>query len=690
MRERIPIRHSRSQFRAGNGRRHWLLRLPDRSEIALPHSRLAAGIAIALALCAPRVFAAKDGIQSITPVQAELMADMNARLLKVGAIVYARVTVEWQGTDCFLRNGAILEGHVLSATPYRQNAKISEVVLAFTRAQCGEPKMGAFELLLAALAAPPQNSDLGILTSPLPFSTSAGNSPASGWGSIAALGVMQQGAILNLQLDMAQYKFPRTPRMRMGEVDGIRGLKLDVATGPEDSSVLTSKGHDVSLEKHTLLLLVPARGILPRGPDDGEAARPASARVARDGPTQASDVAAKLSVPLPVDDLDSCAPPQCNVALPPGIAGDGAKPAASISIRELGYAPRSRREVRDFDQDEVLTYLGPKELLVTFNPHLLVTRHLLGRSGFTVRVIRAALVDTETLRVTRTVDWELPDNREYVWPLTEGRVLVHVGSELRVYGEGLNILNRIPLEGPLNFVRVTPDGSFVALGVTHERHSPELHAQLAASLDREPEEDVEVLVLNRNFETIARSSTQSGLVPPTLLDEGQARLLAQPNMRYRLSMLTWDKQASTLARFNSACTPEISSLSPDLIFMESCDKQTHVLQYRVLHSNGKLALKGGSNPNDFDHAAKGSTDRQAFVVKTVQSGTSIVPGDLFSAADLSSEELEVYRATDGKRLLGVRVSSPSASRDGYALAPDSSELAVLTRDQISIYSVTKN
>jgi hypothetical protein len=678
----VLIRSARKSWALGSHKR-------DGDEIGPIQWRFAAGLAVALALSSP-AFAAKDAIQSITPVQAELMADMNARLLKVGAIVYARVTVEWKGTDCLLRNGAILEGHVLSVTPYHKNDKISEVVLAFTRAQCGEPKMGAFELLLSALAAPPQDSDLGILTSPLPFSTSAGKTAASGWGSIAALGAMQQGAIVNLQLDTHLYKFPLTPRMRMGEVDGIRGLKLDVATGPENSSVLTGRGHDVSLEKHTLLLLIPARGIFPRGAAEAETARPVAARVARDSTTLVSGVPAKMSALPPVDDLDSCAPPQCSVALPPGTASDGAKPAASISIRELGYAARPRREVRDFDRDDVLAYLGPKELLVAFNPHLLVPRHTLGTSEFTVRVIRAALIDTETLSVIRTIDWELPDDREYVWPLADGRILVHVGSELRVYGEGLNVSNRIPLDGPLNFVRVSPDGSFIALGVTHERHSPELHAQLAESLDREPEEDVEVLVLNRNFETIARSSTQSGLLPPTLLDEGQARLLAQPNMRYRVSMTTWDSHASTLARFNSSCTPELSSLTPDLIFLESCDKQTHVLQYRVLRSNGKLALKGGSNPDDFDHAAKGSTNRQAFAVKTVQSSVLIAPGDQFSAADLSSEELEVYRATDGKRLLGVRVSSPSASRDGYALAPDSSELAVLTRNQISIYSVAKN
>ena len=166
--------------------------------------------------------------------------------------------------------------------------------------------------------------------------------------------------------------------------------------------------------------------------------------------------------------------------------------------------------------------------------------------------------------------------------------------------------------------------------------------------------------------------------------------MAQPNMRYRVSMLTWNNEASTVGRFNSSCTPELSSLATDLILLVSCNKQSAVLEYRVLHSNGKLALKGGGNPNDFDHVAKGSPNGQAFVVKTVQSSSFLVPGDQFSAADLSSEELDVYRATDGKRLLGVRVSSPSASRDGYALAPDGSELAVLTRDQISIYSVAKN
>jgi hypothetical protein len=659
---------------------------PCRGKRESTRSRFGAGLMMAFVLCCPAVLAA-PAPPSIVAVEAELIGDVNARLLKVGATIFARVTADWHGTDCVLRNGAILEAHVLSITPYRENAKFSEVDLAFTGAQCGELKMGGFPLLLAAMAAPPRNSDMGVLSSPLPISTMG---RPNGQG-VAAFKAMQMSGSINMHVDAQLNQLPATSSMRIGEVSGIRGLKLGVGTGPDNSSVLTSKGHDVSLEKHTLLLLVPAQGTYPRAEMNPDAAQPAPADtsgVVRSTP--AATTAAEMPILPPIDDLDLCAPPQCNVALPPGTEKDGAKPGATISIRQLGYSPRPQKAMESFDHDEVLAYLSPKELLVTFNPHILAPRHTLGRSGSTVRVIRAALVDTETHRVTHTVDWELPDNREYLWPLGEGRVLVHVGSELRVYGEGLNVFDRVPLDGPLAFVRATPDGSFIAVGVIRERHTPELHAQLSQNLNRDPDEDVDVVVLNRNFETIAKSKAQSGIMPPTLLNEGQATLEALPDGSYRVSLLTWDNHASILARFSSSCTPELSSFAPDLILVVSCNKQTRERAYRVLNSNGKLALKSDLHSNNCGNAAKGSANRQTFVVKTVQSSIPVLAGDAFSAGDLASEDLEVYRATDGKRLLGVRVASPSSSRDGYALAPDSSQLAVLNRDQISVYSVAKD
>jgi hypothetical protein len=636
------------------------------------------GIAAALALCCATVSAEKIAKPGADPIQAELMADLHARLLKVGQTVFARVTVEWRSPTCLLRNGAVLEAHVVSVVPSINPVKASEVGLAFTRAQCGDLKMGPFNLLLSAIAAPPDPPDLGILSESLPVRAMSGIK-----GDIILNSVrISNNPTLNLISTM--YLFPMIPRMEMGDVYRIKGLKLSVGTGPENSSILTSKDHDVALEKHSMLLLVPAQWSIARASAEPGRDQPESTEAVARVPAAAG--AEGLPVHQPLNDIDLCAPPQCNVALPSGNANDVGHAADTVSIRDLGYSPRPQRDAFNFIHDEVLAYLDPRELLVAFNPHELVSRDA-QRMGSTVRVIRAALVDTQTHRVTHTVDWALPDNRQYLWPMANGRALVHVGSELRVYGEGLQIQNRVSLDGPLAFVRVTPDGSFIAIGVLHERHTPELHAQLRENLNGDPEEDVNILVLNSNFETIAKSTARSNLLAPTLLNEGQVTLSAQSNMRYRISMVTWDNHTSVVARFTSSCTPELSSIAPDFIFLVSCDKSTQGREYRVLRRDGRLALKGDSTENDCGHAAEGSANQEAFVVKIVQSNVPVPPGAPLNAEHFSSEELRVYRAADGKRLLAVRAGSPSLSRDGYALAPDASQLAVLTRDQLAFYAV---
>src|SRR5580765_319109 len=81
--------------------------------IRLKHFALLTAV---FSICAPVAFGAKSTTAGITAVQAEMMNDVNARLLKVGGVIYARVTVDWKSPDCELRSGAILEGHVLSVS----------------------------------------------------------------------------------------------------------------------------------------------------------------------------------------------------------------------------------------------------------------------------------------------------------------------------------------------------------------------------------------------------------------------------------------------------------------------------------------------------------------------------------------------------------------------------------------------
>ena len=218
--------------------------------------RILAG-SITLALSTTCVFAATPAKPGVTPIYAELMTDVRAHKLQVGASIFARVTGEWEGRDCALRDGAILEAHVVSVVPPTKAAKGSQVDLAFTKAQCGTLKMSDFGLMLAAMSAPPGEFDLNNPDNPLPFDSKIG-------GGQSFLNIYESAGINFQNKPSKEGGAPIPKHMKMGDVSGIKGLKLSVGTGPDNSSVLSSTDHDVALDSHTVLLLVPAQGAIPR------------------------------------------------------------------------------------------------------------------------------------------------------------------------------------------------------------------------------------------------------------------------------------------------------------------------------------------------------------------------------------------------------------------------------------------
>jgi len=609
------------------------------------------------------------------PVQAELMASASVRRLETGATIFARVTQDWNGPDCVLRSGAILEGTVEIADA-RKGRGESKLALSFNRAQCNGLDLKPMSLLLAAVAGPPaewENVPDAVFKMPVMFMQPNG---MSGFGGAGIGGF----SLSHMELKGIIHKFPMSPKLQPGDVLEIKGMKLELGTGPNRSSVLSTKNRDVSLDPFTQFLLVPSdlvfRRVTLMVPAD--TAEGASSRGTRDGLLPPADL-------TPVNDLEVCAPPGCAVDLPVSAKEVEGRAGSSIALGVLGFVPRSRRVLGDFADEEVVAWLSPQQLLFAFNPHNLIQRKGGQASNETRRMIRAVLLDAQSRSVVRAVDWEITDARRYLWPLDESRILVHVGNELRIYGAGLAMERSFALAGPLAFVRIAPNGKLLAVATLEERHTPELHAKLHVQLGAEPEEDINLAILDADFKTIARARTVSGLQAPTLLNEGQVNLLAQPKMHYRLALSTWNSKAVTLARLSSRCTPDLSSLAPDLLFLMSCNVATGATEYRVLAADGKLLLRGEAGPREVGHDVVGDPGHGMFAMKAVHAVHELTPGIEFRAADLESEELRVYRAADGKRLLAVHVGEPVASHGGYALSPDGSQLAVLSESQIQFF-----
>ncbi len=625
----------------------------------------------ALFLCSSSLYSQSK--PELGPIQAELFTRLNVRHLTNGASVFARVTSDWTGDDCFLKSGAILEGKVESVTQQGRGRRGSKLALAFDKAQCNGSDTTPFELVLGAVAGPPGNwinrPDLGSL--PSSFSNPTGGSlPGTSLNGIGDFGTT------HLEFMGFTHKFPMRPNLQPGDVLDIKGLKLEVGTGPNRSSVLTAHDRDIVLDAYTQLLLVPA----------SLAFRPSGARLTAGGAAVVPRPRPAPAPELPTN-FEACAPPGCAIDLPDTAKELTGSASTSIPIGPLGYTLRSQRAIADLDDEQALAWLGPQQLLVTFNPHTLIKRSASTALGAPVRLIRAVLFDTSTRRILLAVDWEVPDWNRFLWQLEGNRILVHVGSALRIYATGLKLESSIPLAGPLAFVRVSPNGELMAIGTLSERHTPALHSRLRDAAGEEPEEDVEALILDKSLKTIGQASTVSNLLPPTLLNEGQAKLLAQPQMRYRLVMNTWDNKIVTLARFDSDCKPELSSFAPDLLFLVTCDNPSGNKEYRVLRPDGKQLLKGTSGVQDLGHEAIGSAQNGRFALKVIHARRAVSSGQEFRGDDLDSEKVRIYRAADGRRLFEVQVDQPVSSHLSYALSPDGSQLAVLAGSEIRFFAL---
>lgn len=622
-------------------------------------SRAAETMLLGLCLSA---FGQSPPVSNPGPIQAELLKYLSVRNLVSGGSVLGRVTLDWIGPDCTLRAGSILEATVAIADPHKGRGD-SRLALSFSRAQCNGTDLKPMDLMLAAVAQAPadwENVPDAVFKMPVTFMQPNGM-PGFGGAGIGGF------SLSHMELRGVVHRFPMSPKVQPGDVLEIRGMKLELGTGPGRSSVLSTRNRDVTLEPFTQILLVPTSLVSFAGaaaliPPDLSSATSAMPRMPPTGP--------------PVNDLEVCAPPGCAVDLPVTAKELEGHTAASIAIRPLGYVPRSRQVLVDFGDEEALTWLSSQHLLFAFNPHALIRRAGTSGGSATHRVIRAVLLDAQSRTVERAVDWEIVDAHRYLWPLDGNRILVHVGNELRIYGPGLELERSFPLAGSLSFVQIAPNGELMAVATLRERHSPELHAKIHDDLGGEPEEDVDVAILDRGFNTIAQASTVSGLMPPTLLNEGQANLLAQPRMHYRLALDTWENKAVTLARFSSRCTPELSSVAPDLLFLLTCNVATGATEYRVLGADGKLLLRGEAGPREIGHELTGNHGSRIFAIKVARGLSELSSGVQFKVTDLESEEVRVYRAADGRRLLAVNVNEPVASHASYALSPDGAELAV--------------
>jgi hypothetical protein len=465
-----------------------------------------------------------------------------------------------------------------------------------------------------------------------------------------------------------------------GQVVGIRNLRLAVGRGPEGSSVLSAENHNLRLDAGSRLVLVPSA-------TEAVASRPPESH-ATDANGSSPPAGSTVAPVEPPDESDVCLPPSCNIALGADQPETRVGPADSVmATKPLGFSSPVDREMYDLGHESTISYLGPNQLLLTFNPHRLVTRTNAELHLPKLHVVRAVVIDLTTMKVVRTVDWRIHDEQQYLWSLGADAVLVHVGADLRIYGPELKLERKFAPGGPLEFARVDPSGSYIAAGIVRERHTEAIHRELAEAEHREPEEDVEVKVLDREFHTLVDVTRSSRNVPPVLSRDGEIRIPTIGKNRWRMVEYTWSGQRRVLKEFDSSCRPEATSLPPNLLFLTGCDRLEDGKWYRLLRPDGTTILKGDSPFSEQGHNAIGAVGCPFYAVGISELDKPLNPASAFHSSDLKNLRIGIYRWENGAKITSLAIPRPLPMTQTYALSPDGRSLAILASENILLYKL---
>jgi len=342
--------------------------------------------------------------------------------------------------------------------------------------------------------------------------------------------------------------------------------------------------------------------------------------------------------------------------------------------------------IASLDYRAAVAFPGPDQLLLVFDPHRLVDRNVLDRPEDHAHMIRAVLFDLSSRKILKFTDWRVSDDRQVLWQAADGRVILHQGNALRWYGPGLVEEKQLVLSGPLDFFRTSPDGRHFAVGIFRELHSPDEHQRLMKANANDPEEQVEVRLLDANLKQIFSGQQSSHAFAPLLLNDGSVELHLAKGDQFYLKERAWDgTHFTSFARVASTCIPQVSGLLSDIVVVETCPSAKVEHRILVLREDGSPVLETSSALENFSPLAVAGSD--TFALSMLDGGAEYNRNNVFKAESLAAEIISVYRSADGRLLALQKLSSPLASHQPVSLAPDGSTMAVLDGEQIRGYII---
>jgi hypothetical protein len=388
-------------------------------------------------------------------------------------------------------------------------------------------------------------------------------------------------------------------------------------------------------------------------------------------------------------EIEKCVETGCAFADSPAAVVDN-QLERTLSLHAFGYKVRGNRVLRSLAEDAAVRFLGPDQLLITFNAHPLIVRSQDESARLaSPRIIRALLFSIATGKIIRAEDWRVPGEGPYLWPLDGGRVLAHVGGILVVYGPGLKQERQWVPGGELRFLRVSPSRHLIVAAIAHERHTPEQHRRIAEFVGPEHpvDEDFDLALLDGQLNVQATRHLQTWPTMSEVLDTGLIVTERGLNDKWTVSESDWEARRHPIVRVDSGCPLRVETLPTNLILIVGCSPYQFRGWYKIVRSNGKTLLNGNVPNNGLLQHADAPTGAGVFAIGIAEASHPVDFVQGIVASDFQNVAVSVYRIADGHRLFATRSANGAVNRQSFALSESGDRLALLSGDTVSLYRI---
>lgn len=379
--------------------------------------------------------------------------------------------------------------------------------------------------------------------------------------------------------------------------------------------------------------------------------------------------------------------------------GAGEAPAARIPVAPLGYEAPSPAYLSLKLSFNSLDFIDSGHLLFTFHVNTLLKRIPDDPPDDNDQMIHAVVLDIKTGKVVRQADWRMHDRGRYLWALRDGTFLVRERNTLFLTDRTLQLRPYLKFDTDLQGVELSPGRGLLMLEMKKYLSAKQNGAEGDTKTDLPPS-------LLGNSSEAQRVRTQMALVRPgertvlgaaEFLNPAYVPLLknglldveqGKKRDEWVITREMLDKTKAVVGTVTSTCTPQLVTLSDDVVLSQNCPgRGGSGTPVTALSMDGRVLWDGLWDSKYIWGKFESSVNGSRFAYESLEMNRPIGSADAFGESDVTAQPVGVFDTQTGNLVMVSDASPILSAGQNFALSADGRRFAILRNGAIEVYDL---